>query len=197
MKTNASGLSALICLTSTLAFSQGSLVFDQQSATGGLATGGASIVGLQPLGQSFTPSLSGVGFVQFQFADLVGGLGATVYVNLREQSITGNILATTSPVLLSNGFRGTAVFYFATNVSVIPGTVYYFQPTLQSGGDVGVLGAVYDYRGGTLYTEGLATTTPGLDFWFREGIVAPESSTLCLGFLGMGLLFLGRHFRRR
>ena len=133
--------------------------------------------------------------MQFQFGHFAGNLGATVSVNLREVSITGNVFATTAPVFMSNGYRGTTTFYFNNNVPVAPGVTYYFQPTLISGDDTGVMGDLYDYRGGTLYSQGLATTTPGLDFWFREGIVVPEPSMFSLVGIGAGFLLWG--LRRR
>ena len=160
MKTNAVLIAALGLMFQGVATGQGTLVYDQQSASGGLASGGARIASQQPLGQSFTPALSGVGFVQFQFGDFAGNLGATVSVNLREASIMGNVLATTAPVFMSNGYRGTATFYFNNNVLVAPGVTYYFQPTLISGDDTDVMGDLYDYRGGTLYSQGLATLLP-------------------------------------
>jgi hypothetical protein len=75
-----------------------------------------------------------------QLADAVSGngSGARVYVNLRSDSITGTILATTASVFMPDGFgtganRGYTNFFFSTSVSLTPGTTYYFQPVVQSG----------------------------------------------------------------
>src|SRR5258708_5976473 len=79
------------------------LVYDQQSAPNSVrGSYGSPIQEDQPMGQSFTPSLDGVGFVQLQFLDThpTNGLGATVFVNLLADSISGSILGATAPVFM-------------------------------------------------------------------------------------------------
>ena len=169
-------------------------IYDQQSSTNevqGAAGGGNRIQGNGPFGQSFTPSLSAVGFIRLNLQDLNAnnGLGATLYVNLRENSITGNVLSASSPVFMPNSYVGFTNFIFPTAVSVTPGVVYYFEPIVQSGDSWAAQATEYEYSGGTLFYQGGALG--GGDFWFREGIIvpAPEPGTLWLGALGAGLLW--------
>src|SRR5258708_10403125 len=70
-------------------------VYDQQSVTNRtIGPGGAPIQEDQPMGQSFTPSLAGVGFAQLEFHDVhpTISLGATDYVYLLSSYITGTRL---------------------------------------------------------------------------------------------------------
>lgn len=159
-----------------LAYAQGTLVLDQQATTLNFASGGAQIQNQQPMGQSFTPSLSAVGYVQFQFLDSTGNQGATVYVNLLANSTTGNVLATSSPVYMPNGYFGTTNFFFASNIPIQAGVEYFFLPVLQSGDNIDLLGGSLNYQGGSAFFNGQPNTS-GTDFWFREGIVVPEPAT--------------------
>ncbi len=86
-----------LCLMTQLVFAlsvfvasgQGTFVYDQSSATNRSFAGGYEFQQEQPFGQSFTPSLASIGFVQMEF---IGGPqqlgGATVYVNLRADSVS-------------------------------------------------------------------------------------------------------------
>jgi hypothetical protein len=175
-------------LLSFSAYAQGTFVYDQQSSIEGLnGESSASIQSLQPMGQSFTPLFSSVGFIRLRLArETFGSLGASIYMNLRENSITGNILGASSLVSLPAGFIGYTNFFFSTPVAVTPGTTYFFQPVIGSGDPFGA--AAYngfDYAGGTAYSQGAAV--PGFDLWFREGIVVPEPSVAWLLLVAGGL----------
>jgi hypothetical protein len=182
--------SLLVFLLGTLPmFGQGTFVYDQQSATEtNITEGGVGIQPLQPIGQSFTPSLEAVGFVRFLLYDnnSGNGLGANVFVNLRSGSITGPIIGVSSVTSLPDSFGGYPDFFFSTPVSVTPGTTYYFQPVVQSGDNWNIGGSSpLHYAGGTAFANGVAS--PGVDFWFREGIMAvPEPTTISLAALGLG-----------
>jgi len=179
-----------LTLSAFLAHSQGTLLYDQQSATNrDLGGGGAPIELDQPMGQSFTPTLSLVGFVQMEFFDFHpgNGIGATVYVNLRAGSITGPILGSSAPVSMPDGFQKDITgFSLATPVVVTPGTTYYFQPVTLLGSDDqwDVVVSGYNYPGGQFIFAG--TPQANLDFWFREGIVTPEPSAAVLVLLASG-----------
>src|ERR1022692_254339 len=174
----------------TLAYSikgQGILIYNQQSATETTGGGGAvSIQSNQPLGQSFTPKLSSIGFSRL-FVE--GGLGTSLYVNLRTNSITGPILGSTDLISFGGTFAGYSNFFFSTSVTVIPGATYFFQPVLQSGGGAVVAYNSYNYQGGNAFEQGVSL--PSIDLWFREGIVVPEPSSLSL-IIGSGVLFYVR-----
>jgi hypothetical protein len=169
---------------------QGSFVYDQQSAVeGNPGEGGLNIQAFQPLGQSFTPALSSVGFVRLRLTDpLVGNsLGSTIYVNLRVDSITGSIMGSTAPVSIPDGFGiggdGYVSFLFSTPLTVTPGVLYYFQPVVQSGDPTSIgFGNGFGYPGGMFFFQG--QPSPSSDLWFREGIIVPEPGTWALLLLG-------------
>ncbi len=176
---------------------QGTFIYDQQSSTNAGAGGaGFPIAEDQPMGQSFIPILSSIGFVQLEFDDPRpgNGLGATVFVNLWSNSISnGTLLGSTDPVFMPNGFGSGSGgfgfltptnFYFSTPVSVTPETTYYIQPVVvQPGSDDPwtVIGSeVFNYANGTAYFNG-APDINNHDLWFREGVIdVPEPSSVSL-----------------
>jgi hypothetical protein len=96
-----------LLLLPVLTRAQGTFVFDQQSSDeSNLGSGGYFIQTKEPMGQSFTPSLSAIGFVRFNLYDQIrnNGTGAVIYVNLRSDSITGSIVDSTAPVSLPDNF---------------------------------------------------------------------------------------------
>ncbi len=192
-------LQTALILSALAARGQGTMIYDQQSAANrDLGVGGATIQQIQPMGQSFTPALSSVGFVQFEFTDPNpgNGLGATVYVNLLADSITGTVLDSTAPVSMPDGvFAAVTSFFFATPVAVTPGTTYYLQPVVQSGDQWDVVVGNYGYPGGVFY--GLGAPDPdGYDLWFREGYVVPEPPSGLLVLLGVAGILAARRVRR-
>jgi hypothetical protein len=99
-------------------------------------------------------------------------------------------------VALPTAFSGVVDFYFPLPVPVTPGTVYYFEPLVQSGDlwriDIGE----YMYSRGAMIVEG--DPNFGSDLWFREGIHAvPEPSVGWLALLGVPLLWWMRRWSRR
>ena len=184
------------------AVGQGTFIYDQQSASESSGGGGlAAIQSNQPLGQSFTPTNASIDFIRLFLADSASqGVGATLYINLRSDSITGPIMASTDPVFIPNlfgtafGAAGYTNFFFTTSVAVTPGTTYYFQPVIQSGDSCFIIAYHYTYAGGTAFFNG--TADPNNDLWFREGIVVPEPSSLLL-LIGSGVLFYVRHAKNR
>jgi len=173
------------------------MIFDQQSSdelNGG--SGGNIIQNVQPTGQSFTPSLSGIGFVRLNLFDQTrnNGIGAVVYVNLRSDSITGPIVDSTAPVALPDNFglplnTGFVTFFFPAEVPLQLGVKYYLQPVVQSGDLWGIFGGSFGYTGGELYANGTAFTS---DYWFREGIIVPEPSTFAFLLVAVGIIAYAR-----
>ena len=127
--------SLFFILAAVSSYGQGTIVYDQQSSIeGNNGEGAYDIQSNQPMGQSFTPAFSSVGFIRLRLLDgNFGGGGASVYVNLREDSIAGNILASSLQVSMPDGFTGFADFFFSTPVTVNAATTYFFQPVIQSG----------------------------------------------------------------
>src|SRR5262245_20091934 len=135
---NAGSLSALACnLRSILILvlsgarvitgSAQQFLYDQQSANEtGIGEVGFPFATNPPVGQSFIPSLSGIQFVSLQFGDANwgNGVGASVYVNLRSNSISGPILAATDIVLMPDGMgtgtnHGFTNFFFPSFVPLV------------------------------------------------------------------------------
>ena len=193
-----------VILCAAESFAQGTFVYDQQSSTEAFpAEANALIQPDGPVGQSFTPSLTAVGFIRLDLFDWNNnnGKGATVHVNLRANSITGPILSSSTPVSMPDGFAvaggGFTDFLFQNPAPVTPGTIYYFDLVAQPGSDSwGVRRYLFgsDYTGGTGYMSGQPGTD---DLWFREGIIVPEPSSVALLLLGTGILFWNRRVRHR
>ena len=172
---------------------QGTFVYDQQSSDEShFGEGGLDLVS-QPLGQSFTPLFSAVGFIRIHVADANpwNQKPGTLGMNLRADSITGPILGSSTPVTLPAGYIGTVNFFFPAPVSVTPGTPYYFQPLFLSGGGAWTpkVTPEYKYAGGNAFWDGEAHL--GNDFWFREGII-PEPNAAVLLVMGAGVLIWRR-----
>jgi hypothetical protein len=200
-------MAAMLVAASTQTHAQG-VVYDQQSATSPTSPPANDFFNIQTasLTQSFIPTLSAIGFVQFEFWDISnnGNNGATVYVNLWEGSpniISATLLGSTTPVYMPNGFvndglgfAGVTNFYFSTPITLTPGQTYYLQPVVLSGDapwDIAVL--TYDaYSNGQLFANGLPGQ-PTIDLWFREGVTVPEPTALALiGLSGLLALALKR-----
>jgi hypothetical protein len=194
MKTKLIALLALLAATSGSA--QGTFQYDQLTLASPIPPNFVfDIQPSQPIGQSFTPTLPLVDFVQFALFDghPNNGLGATLYVNLRSNSITGPIVSSSNPVFMpetpSGG--GPTHFFFSGPVAVVPGTTYFFEIVVQSG-DTWRVNTLPDiYSGGTMFVQGVAQ--PLQDLWFREGVIVPEPSAAAIFSLtGAAFLFLRR-----
>ena len=118
-------------LATHLAFGQGTFVYDQQSSDVNHFDGDDSVPipfwGAPPV-QSFTPSLSGIGFIEVWGMDIP--TFTALAVNLRESSPDGAILGTTSTVTLPRGtnYSGPLSFLCPGQISLVSGQVYYMEP---------------------------------------------------------------------
>lgn len=175
-------------------FAQDFFQFDQQSDTSTLnnLALGALIQANVPIGQSFTPSLPAVSFIMLKLNDgAPGGTGgATLWLNLRTESIGGPVIGTTEPLTLADGYSGVATFRFNTAVSLTPESTYFFDVQVSPSSDPWkVVGGPYNYPGGTEIFGG--TTLRGGDLWFREGLAVPEPSTALLFVVGAVWIAVG------
>jgi hypothetical protein len=174
-------LTFLVFLTGR-AGAQGVFVYDQQSSTNEIPNPilGVIIQQYTPLGQSFTPTFSSIGFVRLKLYDFNpgNGLGASLTLNLRSNSITGPVLAQAVTVTLPDGFADVVVFLFPAPVSLAPGTNYVFEPVVQSGDSWKIDLGPYNYPGGMTISQGVLLS--GSDLWFREGIIVPEPTSPAL-----------------
>ena len=177
----------ILWLTTNNVFSQGFLVVDQASGTlDEIVTVATRLPDCQ-IAQSFTPSLSAVGFVQFsQYVPAFPGNDqVTFVVNLRAGAYNGSIVSSTDPVVLVNHLTQIGTFYYPENVGVTPGQLYFFEPVLLSSGSLDI-GTKFpsSYPRGDAWNNGLQG---GGDYWFREGIVVPEPYTVWLLIFGSGV----------
>jgi len=190
----------VIGLAGLSANGQGTFEYDQQSNTDetppSFGQGGDMLQIPVPWGQSFTPSLSGVDFIRLKFDDPSpgDGVGATVYVNLRSGSISGSVIGSSAAVAMPNLFRGTATFVFPSTVPLATGVTYYFEPVVQPGRSWNIDGGPYNYPGGYAFVGG--SPSGGSDFWFREGVIVPEPSSMALILLSAATAGYAWHARR-
>lgn len=103
------------------------------------------------------------------------GQGGLIYANVRSGSIYGPIIGATPAVQLANNFSGPINLQFANPVAVTPGTTYYFEAVVDHSWNAGI--GQYAYAGGSGF---LAGTPEPWNYWFREGTVVPEPSSLAL-----------------
>jgi len=179
------------------AFAQGTMYFyDQQSSTNESPAPYGSGSTIQqftpPYGQSFTPTLMSIDFIRLNLndANALDGAGATIYINLHADSLSGAIIGTTAAVTMANSFTGPATFLFPNSVPLVAGTIYYFEPIVQSGGPWNTAGGELNYPGGSFFFNGQPQLAS--DLWFREGLIVPEPSMAGLLLLAGGTLFCFR-----
>lgn len=176
--------SSLVCSASISVSGQGLLV-DQASGTIDEIITESFQIPDQHISQSFTPSLSVVGWVQLsQYVPAFPGNDQVVFtVNLRAGAFDGPILSSTDPVVLLNHGTEIGTFYYPDNITVTPGQHYFFEPMLLSTGflDIGDK-PNSTYPAGSSWVGGVPSGAG--DVWFREGIVVPEPSAWALAALG-------------
>jgi len=174
------------------------LIVDQASGGANEFISQATQIPDNQIAQSFTPSLSAVGFVQFSeyVLALPGNGQATFMVNLRAGAYNGPILGSTDPVILMNHSTEIGTFYYPANISVNPGQLYFFEPVILCRGVVEIgLKPSSSYAGGEPWING-GPSGPG-DFWFREGIVVSEPRAVWFALPGIGALVCHRGWRRK
>jgi len=171
------------------------LIIDQASVPDGEILGQGLSVPRASVVQSFTPTFSSIGFVQFQdfvIPDISSG-GVTVFVQLRDGGSLGPVIATTAISFLQNRGTENTVFYFSDNIPITSGREYFVEPVVLGGGSLELLKkSGSSYERGDLYANGIPN--PGEDLWFREGIVVPvpEPGIVWMGVVGAGMLWLSR-----
>jgi hypothetical protein len=149
-----------------------------------------------PFGQSFTPALSEVGFIELYLKPVGVGDAETLAVFLRQGGIDGPVLRSTEPVVLMgvpSVTRFIQEFVFPLPVSVTPGRMYTFEVVHLGGADrfgvaapISLPGLDFHYPWGNLIGRGV--TRFGSDLWFREDILIPEPSSAWLLVAGLGVL---------
>src|SRR5438094_1709123 len=126
-----SGMAVALWLAIGNGSGQGLLV-DQASGTLAESIVNGSVIPQNDLAQSFTPSLSAVGFVQLRtLTTLPSGSTVTLVVNLRDGAYNGPIISSTTAVDIV-GFADIGTFYFPRSEERRVGKVYLFRSLLQS-----------------------------------------------------------------
>ncbi len=183
----------ILALATADALAQG-LIVDQASGTLSEVVTTSTLIPDNEIAQSFTPSLSAVGFVQFSDYISVNFDSVTMVVNLRQGAYNGSIIDSTTPVVLVNKSTQISTFYFPANIPVTPGQLYFFEPVIQFSGQIAIgYKNPSGYSGGDAWNNGLQDTG---DYWFREGIVVPEPDMIWLLLLGSGVFIWRRRLEK-
>jgi hypothetical protein len=126
------------------------------------------------MGQEFVPQLHALDAVELQFGDAscsgLGSGGGYVQVRIRERSLEGKILGTSTDNHFVNCFNGTVRFDFPNYIAVVPGKRYVIEPVYVSGNHclMYVDNGPAAYAKGNLIMDG--TIDREKDLWFREGL---------------------------
>jgi len=184
-----------LLLSGTNLFAQGLLV-DQASGTTNELTSQATVLPDNQIAQSFTPSLSAVGFVQFQTYISAASSGERVVINLRQDAYNGPIVSSTDPVFLINKITQINTFYFSGNIPITPNQVYYFEPVVLSAGNWFIGDKPSSYDRGDLFSNGVPSGG-AVALWFQEGIVVPEPAAVWLLLFGSGLFLWQRRVGKK
>jgi hypothetical protein len=129
---------------------------------------------LGPAGQEFVPQQPAMDVVELWISHGVTGTEppTDVFARIREGSIGGSILGTSSPVTVLDEHDGPTRFEFAAPVALIPGSTYVVEAVVVDVPGVGnpQLAAAPDpgYPAGTYIVSG--EPHPGSDLWFRTGL---------------------------
>jgi hypothetical protein len=160
---------------------QGTFIVDQQSSR---LLDAASNLQYQPIGQFFTPATSSLNTVVLELS-LLQTANVSVYVNVRSSTFDGSIIASSLPTLIQSTSPLPATFSFATDVSLQPGSQYFLQALVLSGGQARWWESFGPYSGGAEIYNG--HVVPYSALWFQEGItIVPEPSALWLSMAGAG-----------
>lgn len=161
-------------LGSSLAFAASGVAVVDQSSTSRFdlsQAGWWSIQFLAPVGQTFTPSFAGLDTVELWVADQwypeCSGGGGELRVNIRDGTVDGPIVGSSSPVTLPRCYTGIAHFDFRSLVPLVPGKLYVVE-IAASGDNFGVVWQ--QIPDPYLHGSGIALGEPGPDVWFQAGL---------------------------
>jgi hypothetical protein len=143
--------------------------FDQTNTLPPLGMLSHNLVNFSPLGQSFTPTMTSLNFVNL----LTENGSATVKVNIRLGSISGAIVGTSQPTDIPFSVSpSVSSFRFSPPVTLTRGDVYVIEPFVVCGNTLIGSTDANKYRSGNQILGGVAQTNT--DLWFQEGISVPE-----------------------
>ena len=166
------------------------ITFDQTNT--GLPEGSSfqNIQVFSPIGQSFTPTLASLNFVDLLTATTGSASPFTLEVEIRSGSISGTILGVSQPTMVTPPSATSTIvtpFTFSMPVTLVPSDLYVIQVLAISGDALVGSSGINNYPGGTQILGGIAQ--PNNDLWFQEGISVPEPGELLMLVTGLiGLL---------
>lgn len=139
-----------------------------------------SIQGLSPVVQEFTPSIGALDVIEIWTEDasfpVTNGLGATLQVWLRDDTIHGSILAASEPRALPDGWNGVTQLVFTNIVWLEAAKRYAMELKVLSGNNwmVRSHGDLFPppYPAGRYFLAGVPTERA--DMWFRTGLRVPR-----------------------
>ncbi len=173
----------LLIISAAISPAQADTMFDQTNTELPLGTLSQNLLVFSPLGQSFTPTLTSLNFINL----LTDDGSATVEVNIRLGSISGTILGTSLPTVIPFSLDpSVSSFSFSTPVALIAGDLYVIEPFLVSGDTLIGSTDTNNYVGGNQILGGIVQTNN--DLWFQEGISVAEPGELLLLGIGLGLM---------
>lgn len=182
-------------------------IIDQSNTTPVTYFYNTGVDSFRPIGQSFTPTRDALDFVELRIDDAgsdPGGPGANFMLRIRSGSILGAIVGASQTVLVPDGTNTgggstSTRFLFDTRVSLVPESFYVIEvlqlgPYVPLNASFGMDGNFGDtYKRGQAILNGQPQTN--FDFYFVQGIIVPEPSSLVM--LGAGVLPVIALARRR
>jgi hypothetical protein len=123
------GFLLLIISTALLPAKADTITLDQTNTALPEGSASQSLSVFSPLGQSFTPTLTSLNFVNL----LTTEGSAILKVDIRAGSITGPIVGQSEPTVVPFSLNmNVTQFGFLTPVTLVPGDLYVIQPVLLS-----------------------------------------------------------------
>ena len=151
-----------------------------------------SVRNVSDIGQSFTPTLTGIDFATFYITSLATLVTLRLY---SEEGFSGTLLGTAGPFgLASTNPLAPTSYSFASTISLVPGQLYTLRLTATSGVFASSYSSANPYIGGDIFDD--AGSRPTFDLRFAEGInTVAEPGTWAMMVTGFGLL--GSALQRR
>ncbi|MDD2760371.1 MAG: PEP-CTERM sorting domain-containing protein [Methylomonas sp.] len=158
------------------------------------------------IGQSFTPTLNSIDWVEFSLMSESGPVTASLAILdgvAGTNGLGGTILGQSADITIPIGASlAPVVFNLPTAITLNPGSIYVAELILKTSGALKFAGTGQKYAGGQEFQSRYSTSfLAGEDLYFREGISTadghvPEPATLGLMTLGLAGMRLRRKATR-
>jgi hypothetical protein len=152
------------------------------------------VIILTNIGQSFTPTLTSIGYAEF---DLIYTSDSTLQLELYAGlGYSGTLLGESASAAIGSTNPGVVDFDLLSTVALTPGNIYTLSLSDSTGSFGSLESTVNPYAGGDVFLDGSEESS--FDTVFTEGTSdtsTPEASSFLL--LALGGLGLSLHFRAR